>query len=296
MVSIIIKRKLSLMICGKWIGRSLIATAMLGMLPLAGADDSSQATDETLLARTVPSRITKPSFMEVGVVREWLVKPDEYVKKGQLLGREDTDVDELILRSKRIQADSMAAVEAATADRDARKIEYESKLKAYSLQATSTDEVQEAKLDYEQKEAVLRNAETQREMYLADVDVQARKIDKMQLFSPVDGTVKEINIQEGEVVDPNKPDGAITLVTNNPLWVEVKVSSVQAINLKLGDMAIVAYQNSPNDWFKAKVIYLDPEVDAASDKETVRLEVNNDDNTRSGLWVNVKLPTTNGAQ
>ena len=284
------------MICGKWIGRSLIATAMLGMLPLAGADDSSQATDETLLARTVPSRITKPSFMEVGVVREWLVKPDEYVKKGQLLGREDTDVDELILRSKRIQADSMAAVEAATADRDARKIEYESKLKAYSLQATSTDEVQEAKLDYEQKEAVLRNAETQREMYLADVDVQARKIDKMQLFSPVDGTVKEINIQEGEVVDPNKPDGAITLVTNNPLWVEVKVSSVQAINLKLGDMAIVAYQNSPNDWFKAKVIYLDPEVDAASDKETVRLEVNNDDNTRSGLWVNVKLPTTNGAQ
>jgi len=284
------------MICGKWIGRSLIATAMLGMLPLAGADDSSQATDETLLARTVPSRITKPSFMEVGVVREWLVKPDEYVKKGQLLGREDTDVDELILRSKRIQADSMAAVEAATADRDARKIEYESKLKAYSLQATSTDEVQEAKLDYEQKEAVLRNAETQREMYLADVDVQARKIDKMQLFSPVDGTVKEINIQEGEVVDPNKPDGAITLVTNNPLWVEVKVSSVQAINLKLGDMAMVAYQNSPNDWFKAKVIYLDPEVDAASDKETVRLEVNNDDNTRSGLWVNVKLPTTNGAQ
>ena len=97
-------------------------------------------------------------------------------------------------------------------------------------------------------------------------------------------------------VDPNKPDGAITLVTNNPLWVEVKVSSVQAINLKLGDMAIVAYQNSPNDWVKAKVIYLDPEVDAASDKETVRLELTNTDGTRSGLWVNVKLPTDNGGQ
>jgi hypothetical protein len=43
------------------------------------------------------------------------------------------------------------------------------------------------------------------------------------------------------------------------------------------------------------VIYLDPEIDAASDKETVRLELNNDDNTRSGLWVNVKLPADNGA-
>jgi multidrug efflux pump subunit AcrA (membrane-fusion protein) len=230
------------------------------------------------MARTVPSLITKPSFMEGGVVREWLVKPDEYVKKGQLLGREDTDVEELKLRSARIQADSMAAVEAATADRDARKIEYESKLKAYSLQATSADEVQEAKLDYEQKEAVLRNAEAQREKYLADVDIQARIIDKMQLFSPVDGTVKEINIQEGEVVDPNKPDGAITM------------------GLKLGDTAMVAYQNNPNDWLKAKVIYLDPEVDAASDKETVRLELSNADNGRSGLWVNVKLPTDSGGQ
>jgi HlyD family secretion protein len=282
--------------CGKWFGRSLIAAAMLGILPFAGADDSNRVTDESLMARTVPSLITKPSFMEGGVVREWLVKPDEYVKKGQLLGREDTDVEELKLRSARIQADSMAAVEAATADRDARKIEYESKLKAYALQATSTDEVQEAKLDYEQKEAVLRNAEAQREKYLADVDIQARIIDKMQLFSPVDGTVKEINIQEGEVVDPNKPDGAITLVTNNPLWVEVKVSSAQAIGLKLGDTAMVAYQNNPNDWLKAKVIYLDPEVDAASDKETVRLELSNADNGRSGLWVNVKLPTDSGGQ
>jgi RND family efflux transporter MFP subunit len=281
--------------CGKWIGRSLIAAAMLGTLPFAGADDSGRVTDETLLARTVPSRITKPSFMEVGIVRQWFVKQDEEVKKGQLLGQEDTDVEELILRSKRIQADSMAGVEAATADRDARKIEYENKLKAYSLQATSADEVQEAKLDYEQKEAVLRNAQAEREMYLAEVDVQARKIDKMHLFSPVDGTVKAINIQEGEIVDPNKPDGAITLVTNNPLWVEVKVSSAQAVGLKLGDSAMVSYQYNPNDWLKAKVIYLDPEIDAASDKETVRLELNNDDNTRSGLWVNVKLPADNGA-
>src|SRR5580704_7358237 len=287
---------MSSMYFGKWFGRSVIAAAMLGILPFAGADDANRVTDESLMARTVPSLITKPSFLEVGVVRQWLVKPDDYVKKGQLLGRLDTDVEELKLRSAQIQADSMAAVEAATADRDARKIEYESKLKAYALQATSTDEVQEAKLDYEQKEAVLRNAEAQREKYLADVDIQARVIDKMQLFSPVNGTVKDINIQEGEVVDPNKPDGAITLVTNNPLWVEVKVSSAQAMGLKLGDTAMVAYQNNPNDWLKAKVIYLDPEVDAASDKETVRLELTNTDGTRSGLWVNVKLPTDNGGQ
>jgi len=85
-------------------------------------------------------------------------------------------------------------------------------------------------------------------------------------------------------------------VTNNPLWVEVKISSAQAMKLKLGDTASVAYQNDPNNWTKAKVIYLDPEVDAASDKETLRLELPNDTNIRSGLWVNVRLPADSGGQ
>jgi RND family efflux transporter MFP subunit len=280
----------------QWLGRTVVGAAMLGMLPLAGAQDANHLSDEGLLARTVPSHTVKPTYMEVGIVKQWFVKPDDLVKKGQLLGTEDTDVEQLQLRSLRIQADSTAAVEAATADRDARKIEYENKQKAFNEQATSEAELQEAKLDYENKEAVLRNAQVEREKLLADVDVQARKIDKMQLLSPVDGVVKDINIQEGEIVDPNKPDGALTIVTNDPLWVEVKVSSAEVAHLKKGDTAMVAYQNQPDTWMKAKIIYLDPEVDAASDKETVRLELANPDNIRSGLWVNVRLGSETGGQ
>ncbi len=268
-----------------------MATAMLGILPLAGADDSSGISEPALLARTIPSHTAKPSFMEVGIVRQWLVKPDDVVKKGQLLGREDTDLEALQLRSLRIQADSTAAIEAATADRDARKVEFEDKEKSLAGGGASESEVREAKLDYQNKEAVLRNAQAQREKLLADVDIQARKIDKMQLLSPVDGTVKEISIQEGEVVDPNKPDGALTLVTNDPLWVEVKVPSSQGLKLKLGDEGLVEYQSDPGAWLKAKVIYVDPEVDAASDKETVRLEMNNEAGRPSGLWVKVRFPS-----
>lgn len=267
---------------------------VLGILPLAGADDANP-TDELLIARTVPSHTAKPSFMEIGIVRQWFVKPDDVVKKGQLLGREDTDLETLKLRSLRIQADSTAAVEAATADRDAKKIEYENKEKGYAEQAVSESEVQEAKLDYEQSEALLRKSLSDREKLLADVDYQARIIDKMQLFSPVDGTVEQISIQEGEVVDPNKPDGALTIVTNDPLWVEVKVPSSQALKLKIGDPGLVEYQSQPGTWLKGKVIYLDPEVDAASDKQTVRLELANDSGTPSGLWVQVHFPSDTDA-
>ena len=271
-----------------------MATAILGILPLAGADDANGVSDPGMVARTIPSHVAKPSFMEVGIVRQWLVKPDDVVKKGQLLGREDTDLEALQLRSLRIQADSTAAIEAATADRDARKVEYENKQKSLAGGGASESEVLEAKLDFQQKEAVLRNSQTEREKLLADVDIQARKIDKMQLLSPVDGTVKEISIQEGEVVDPNKPDGALTLVTNDPLWVEVKVPSLQSQKLKQGDVASVAYQNEPDKWLTATIIFLDPEVDAASDKQTIRLELTNDQNRPAGLWVNVRLPSDSG--
>ena len=274
----------------KWLGRSVIGVAMLGILPLAGAQNGNQPPDDAIIARTVPSHIAKPSFMEVGIVKEWLVKPDDVVKKGQVLGTEDADLERLGLRTLSIQAKSTAAIEAATADRDARKIEFENKKKASLENATAESEVVEAQLEYQQKEAELRNAQMQHEKLLSDVDSQSGKIEKMKLLAPADGIVKEINIQEGEVVDPNKPDGAVTLVTNNPLWVEVKVPSAQALKLKVGDSGLVSYQNEPDNWLKAKVIYLDPEVDAASDKETVRLELNNDRNKVSGLWVSVRFP------
>jgi RND family efflux transporter MFP subunit len=272
----------------KWLGRSVIGVAMLGILPLAGAQNGNQPPDDAIIARTVPSHIAKPSFMEVGIVKEWLVKPDDVVKKGQILGTEDTDLEKLELRTLQIQAKSTAAIEAATADRDSKKVEYDRKRQLG--QDASGSELEEAKLDYEQKEAELRNAQMQHEKQLSDVDSQTEKIEKMHLRAPADGIVKEISIEEGEVVDPNKPDGAVTLVTNNPLWVEVKVPSAQALKLKVGDSGLVSYQNEPDNWLKAKVVYLDPEVDAASDKETVRLELNNDRNKVSGLWVSVRFP------
>jgi len=271
----------------KLVGRTLFGAAFLGLLPLVGAAGNG-IPDDAIIARTIPSNTAKPTFMEVGIVKQWLVKADDVVKKGQVLGKEDSDLEELQLRSLRIEADSTAEIEAAEAARNASKLEYDRKKNLG--ESASADEVLQAQLDYQQKEAELREAKMKREKALADVDIETGKIQKMQLLSPADGIVEQINIQEGEIVDPNKPDGAITLVTNDPLWVEVKVPSDQALKLKMGDTGLVAYQNDPDTWLKAKIIYIDPQVDAASDKETVRLELSNDANKVSGLWVSVRFP------
>jgi len=285
----------------KWMRRAVATAAVLSILPLAGADDASHGAEDAnhfagdaLLARTIPSHTAKPSFMEVGIVKEWRVKPDYVVKKGQVLGLEDTDVEEMKLKSLRVAANSTAAIEAAEAERDEKKVEYENKQKGFEQQAASATEVEEAKLDWDQAEANVKFRQVEHLKAIADADTQALVIEKMKLLSPVDGTVKQINIQEGEIVDPNKPDGAVTLVTNDPLWVEVKVPSLQSQKLKQGDVASVAYQNDPVKWLTATIIFLDPEVDAASDKQTIRLELTNDQNRPAGLWVNVRLPSDSG--
>ncbi|HEY1921398.1 MAG TPA: HlyD family efflux transporter periplasmic adaptor subunit, partial [Tepidisphaeraceae bacterium] len=220
----------------KWMRRAVASAAVISILPfVAGADDSNASAEPALLARTIPSHTVKPTFMEVGIIKEWLVKPDYVVKKGQILGREDADIEQMRLNSLRIAANSTAAIESAQASRDAKKVEYENKEKGFEQQAASATEVEEAKLDWQQAEADLRFRQVEHLKAIAEADTQAQVVGKMTLLSPVDGTVKQINIQEGEIVDPNKPDGAITLVTNDPLWVEVKVPSSQALKLKQGD-------------------------------------------------------------
>jgi RND family efflux transporter MFP subunit len=261
---------------------------MMWVLPWAGADDSNPPSDDALVARTIPSHEVKPSFMEPGIIKQWLVKPDDIVKKGQVLAVEDTDLADLDLKAKQIDADSsVAQINSDTDDRDEAKSEYDSL--AGASDATSASEVLRAKLKYESADEKLKYDQAQQQVKQATIAKEAKEIEKMKLLSPADGVVQSLNIQEGEPVDPNKPDGALTLLTNNPLWVELKLPSPQALKLKQGDTISVSYQNEPDHWMNATIVFLDPEVNAESDKETVRLELNNDENRPAGLWVNVRL-------
>ena len=111
------------------------------------------------------------------------------------------------------------------------------------------------------------------------------------LATPIDGIVQKMNLDVGEMVDPNKPDGVLVLVKNDPIWVEVHLPSVQAAKLKLGDQFDLKYEGE-EQWLpeKGKVNFLDPVVDAASDTRLVRLEVPNPQNRPAGLHVAVRLP------
>jgi RND family efflux transporter MFP subunit len=274
-----------------WTSRIFVAAALLCGLPLALADDAAHSTADLVLKfPTTPSDKRSPYFSDVGIVKEMLVKPGDVVKAGQIVASQDSDLEDLEYQSMKIAAESTAKIEYAMADRDSKKLVRDRLQAAFDAGgAANGTELEEAKLALAQAEIQIKAAQEEHKKNLADLAKQARKLEKMKLLSPIDGLVEKINVFPGEMADPGKQDGVLTIVCNKPLWVDVHVPTAQAATLKIGDELPVAYENEPDKWFSGRIILFSPEADAASNTQTVRLELANQEQKPAGLWLNIRL-------
>jgi len=266
-----------------------IVAALLFGSPMALADDTANPSGD-LKFPTIPSDKRSPYFSDVGIVKEMLVKPGDAVTAGQVLATQDSDLEQLEYDSMKIVAESTAKIDYAIAERDTKKLERDRLQAAYDAGgAANGTELEDAKLALAQAEIQIKAAKEEHAKNMADLAKQARKLDKTKLLSPIDGIVEKINVFPGEMADPGKQDGVLTIVCNKPLWVDVHVPTAQAANLKLGDQLPVAYENEPDKWFTGKIILFSPEADASSNTETVRLELANQEGKPAGLAVYVRL-------
>jgi HlyD family secretion protein len=275
-----------------WPNRIFIAAVLLCGLPLALADDLGHTSANLVLKfPTIPSDKRSPFFSDVGVVKEMLVKPGDVVKAGDVVATQDSDLEQLEYAAMKIEAESTAKINYNIADRDSKKLVRDRLQAAFdSGGAANGTELEEAKLALAEAEIQIQAAQEEHNKNLADLAKQARKVEKMKLLSPIDGTVEKINVFPGEMADPGKQDGVLTIVCNKPLWVDVHVPTAEAAGLKMGDELPVAYENEPDKWFSGKIILFSPEADAASNTQTVRLELTNEEQKPAGLWLNIRLP------
>jgi len=240
---------------------------------------------------TEPSEMSELAFALPGVVIEVPVKLGNVVKKGQMLAQQDESVEkaELIVR---MQEKQEAILQITAADK-----EFAAKTVAFNRQdelikkngLTSKTEWESAKLEMEIAKVRGDLAKETVKKTDAQIEEQQIKINLKKLLAPYDGIIKKIDADRGETGDPQKP--AMVIVNNDPLWVKVDLVSDKAKNLKLGQELQVRYGDE-TEWHPAKVIFLDPVVDAASNTRIVRLEMQNKANRESGLEVYVKLPGT----
>ncbi len=260
-----------------------------GALLLLGAAEKPVVVENTTPALTRPSEESPISFNNSGVVWKVLVKDGDRVSKDQLLITQDTRLEEERLKGMEIDAKSTLPIDFAKADYEAKRLARERVERMYKEKVAGESEMEEAKVAEQQTAIKVKQAEQEFEQKKIQAQMQRYKLEEMQIKAPFEGIVKKVHLGVGQVAIPNdvnKP--AVTLVKNDPLWVETHLPTADAAKLKVGQGLDVQYKGD-TDWKTAKIIYIEPEADQASDTQVVRMELANPDGRASGLQMTVRF-------
>jgi RND family efflux transporter MFP subunit len=263
----------------------LFVTCLSGVAVLAGEP-------ATIGGITQPSERRTFAFEAPGIVSKVLVKDGQPVKSGEVLVQQESRMDQRELEVRRIDAESTVEADSARKEYDLRKVQYERIAERAADGGFTQKEVEEARITMELAQLKIAEAEQKRLQAQAMYERQKLKVELMQIVNQIDGIVEKINVDAGEMADPQKPEGALSVVKNDPLWVEVPLLKTwQVARLSLGQELDVRHTLDPSAaWEKARIIYIAPVADARSGTQMVRLELANPGKRSSGLDVEVKLP------
>jgi RND family efflux transporter MFP subunit len=268
---------------------ALSSTSLVAQQTPAGAGGAP--TDTTVGGITKPSVHAKLALPQFGQVLELPVKEGDVVKKDQVILRQDDRQEVAAREALRLEADSTVRVEAAEADLKIKQVQHKRLQDLAANGNANPTEVEEAwvKVVYADAQVKIAKLENQKNKY--EFERQDVKVKLMSLRSPIDGIVETIDTSVGEVTDPQKP--VMTVVKNDPLWVEFFLPTIQSSKLKVGQQLEVRHPYE-DKWLPAKIIYKAPVADAASDTQKMRLEMPNASMTDTGLQVLVRLPANVG--
>jgi multidrug efflux pump subunit AcrA (membrane-fusion protein) len=258
----------------------------------AGAGAKAQAGGAgTLFGTTAPSEKAEMTLSSrtSDVVFDIMVKRGDVVKPGQVLASGDIREEEAEMRGIALVANSEVAIRAAEVTREHRF----NKLKRMDGGGNNFSEFErlEAKLDLDLAELEIDKAKLEQDRAKEQMKALQARIAGKQLVSRIGGIVKEINIEKGGVIDPQKP--AMVIVNNTPLWVNVPLpveTSLTLMKLQRANKNVefgVLYPGAQKP-VSARVIYFSPEAEAGI--QNVTLELPNDEQLPAGLQVEIIVP------
>jgi membrane fusion protein (multidrug efflux system) len=235
-----------------------------------------------------PKQVLKLAAPVMGVVSAVAVDRGDRVRKGQLVARLDSEVEEANVAIARLRAANDSDVAAAQAKLDylKRKLARKSALgnNTYGSQA----ELEEAQSDERVAEAQVRS----NVMNLSQAKLEAVRADGLlhqrEIFSPVNGVVSERTLGQGEYV--NDQAHILTIVEMDPLRIETFLPISVYGHIKVGDTADIMPDAPVGGTYQAKIVVVDQVFDAASNTIGVRLELPNPDlRLPAGVHCRVRL-------
>jgi membrane fusion protein, multidrug efflux system len=179
---------------------------------------------------------------EGGVVKEWVKKKGDHVKKGELIV---TLKDEVM----------KASCDAAEAQYKMAQLNVEKQKSVYEQQGIS-------ELQY-------KNMEFGRDAAKANFDLMQARLERTQLRSPIDGVVDNTMPNEGEMAPPGVPIARVVNISS--LKIQAEVPELYSGMIAVGTPAAVTFDAVPGETVNAKVLFVGSTVSQAN--RTLMVEI-----------------------
>ena len=199
------------------------------------------------ISALIPGRVVK-----IGV------EEGQYVKKGDFLLKLDSAQYEANVEREKA---TIASLEADLIQAEARlkrdKQAYERAKSLYKEQLISEEELENVKAQYEISFANVQSIKHRIEQAKASLQSSLDNLKKTIYYSPIDGVITSLRIEEGEVVitgTMNNPGTILmTIADLSVMEVEVEVDETDVVNVELGQEAEVKVDAFPDLIIKGEV-------------------------------------------
>ncbi len=210
------------------------------------------------------------------------VAPGDTVEPGdELLTLEDS-VQRQTIELARLSAGDDSSVRNSQLLRDHWAEEVRLTSESNQQGGASENELRDARLKLGQSEISLDSAKIMLREAGVELARELARLDEMRVVSPIAGTILDVHKRQGEAADEQTK--VITVISTNPLWLEVNVPTKDAMRLRVGDAASIRWQDLEDAIdMDGKIIFVSPAGHAGARQIQVRVEVSNDSGLPSGL-------------
>ncbi|MDD2733207.1 MAG: efflux RND transporter periplasmic adaptor subunit [Desulfuromonadaceae bacterium] len=238
----------------------------------SGLTDGIQVTGSLEPKFSVDIKTQIPGLIQQVYVTEWV-----RVRKGQALARIDVAEIEALVRRAEAEVESakanlaQAGVAATRAERERERM---LKLKESGL--ATQQAVDDARSEAEAARTRVDAARAQLGVAGSDVRQATARLAKSHVVSPMDGVVALRDVNVGDLAsDAAAGKPIFRIVDNRLLNLTVTVSSADSGRVRVGQQIDFSVDALPGRIFKGKVMFINPELNAADRSLKVIAEVQN---------------------
>jgi RND family efflux transporter MFP subunit len=276
--------------CRGCVATGIICVVLFSVLSLEPLMGGAAPSDSRVRAITNPSSDITLSYVQPGRIAKVHFTEGAWVKVGQVLVQQDDAVEQIQLAQLKAASDDTTQIQASDASLAQKKVDLQKLEKAAAQNAATELEVEHSKLSVKMAELSLKLAMFEHEQAQRKYDEVKMQVEKMRLASPIDGRIEKIHVEAGESI--NALTDVVRVVQIDPLWIDVPVPLIQAMDLSAGKMAKVLFPNPNRASVEGSIVYIAAVADAASGTLLVRIEVSNKSNRPAGEHVEIIFPAS----